>query len=518
MFDCGMHMGFNDARRFPDFSYISASGNFTQAIDCVIISHFHLDHCGALPHFTEICGYDGPIYMTYPTKAICPILLEDYRKIMVDKKGEANFFTSEMIKECMKKVTPVSLEQTIQVDEEMWIRPYYAGHVLGAAMFWIKVGELSVVYTGDFNSTADRHLGAAAIDTLRPDLLITETTYATTIRDSKRCRERDFLMQVHRTIEAGGKVLIPVFALGRAQELCLLLEQYWERMQLKVPIYVTAGLAEKANEYYKLLISWTNQKVKGTYAQKNPFDFSHIGAFDKSMTNNPGPMVLFATPGMLHAGTSLEVFKAWCGDARNMVILPGYCVAGTVGNKLLSLGSPSAASPKQLHVDRKTTVDVRCAVKHLSFSAHADAKGIMNLIRQVGTARWQRGPWWSLVSFRLLLPLLLPLLVFQCHHGIGPGRWRLPTSCSCTARKARWSSSRTRCSGSAWCRAMTRPTARASSSKLRRIFVCTCRPACSPSASTRSRRPIPMCTPILMRMPSWTASAVRSSLLGISME
>lgn len=59
MFDCGMHMGYQDERRFPDFSYISKSGNFTQLIDCVIISHFHLDHCGALPYFTEICGYDG---------------------------------------------------------------------------------------------------------------------------------------------------------------------------------------------------------------------------------------------------------------------------------------------------------------------------------------------------------------------------------------------------------------------------------------------------------------------------
>lgn len=61
MFDCGMHMGYQDERRFPDFSYISKSGNFTQLIDCVIISHFHLDHCGALPYFTEVCGYDGMI-------------------------------------------------------------------------------------------------------------------------------------------------------------------------------------------------------------------------------------------------------------------------------------------------------------------------------------------------------------------------------------------------------------------------------------------------------------------------
>lgn len=83
-------------------------------------SHFHLDHCGALPYFSEMVGYDGPIYMTHPTKAICPILLEDYRKITVDKKGETNFFTSQMIKDCMKKVVAVHLHQTVQVKGHFW--------------------------------------------------------------------------------------------------------------------------------------------------------------------------------------------------------------------------------------------------------------------------------------------------------------------------------------------------------------------------------------------------------------
>lgn len=125
---------------------------------------------------SEMVGYDGPIYMTHPTKAICPILLEDFRKITVDKKGETNFFTSQMIKDCMKKVVPLNLHQTVQVpdfsssspqpppvridwpvdllvlccwqvDDELEIKAYYAGHVLGAAMVHIKVGSESVVYT-----------------------------------------------------------------------------------------------------------------------------------------------------------------------------------------------------------------------------------------------------------------------------------------------------------------------------------------------------------------------------------
>uniref|UniRef100_A0A8C9S8K1 Integrator complex subunit 11 n=1 Tax=Scleropages formosus TaxID=113540 RepID=A0A8C9S8K1_SCLFO len=341
MLDCGMHMGYNDDRRFPDFSYITQNGRLTEFLDCVIISHFHLDHCGALPYMSEMVGYDGPIYMTHPTKAICPILLEDFRKITVDKKGETNFFTSQMIKDCMKKVVPLNLHQTVQ---------------------------------GDYNMTPDRHLGAAWIDKCRPDILISESTYATTIRDSKRCRERDFLKKVHETVERGGKVLIPVFALGRAQELCILLETFWERMNLKAPIYFSTGLTEKANHYYKLFITWTNQKIRKTFVQRNMFEFKHIKAFDRSYADNPGPMVVFATPGMLHAGQSLQIFKKWAGNEKNMVIMPGYCVQGTVGHKLLS-------GQKKLEMEGRTTLEVKLQVEYMSFSAHADAKGIMQLIR-----------------------------------------------------------------------------------------------------------------------------------------
>ncbi|KAL9893210.1 integrator complex subunit 11 [Glossina fuscipes] len=374
MLDCGMHMGYNDERRFPDFSYIVPDGPITSHIDCVIISHFHLDHCGALPYMSEMVGYSGPIYMTHPTKAIAPILLEDMRKVAVERKGESNFFTTQMIKDCMKKVTAVTLHQSVMVDSELEIKAYYAGHVLGAAMFWIRVASQSVVYTGDYNMTPDRHLGSAWIDKCRPDLLISESTYATTIRDSKRCRERDFLKKVHECVAKGGKVLIPVFALGRAQELCILLETYWDRMNLKYPIYFALGLTEKANTYYKMFITWTNQKIRKTFVHRNMFDFKHIKPFDKAYIDSPGSMVVFATPGMLHAGLSLQIFKKWAPNENNMVIMPGYCVQGTVGNKILG-------GAKKVEFENRQVVEVKMSVEYMSFSAHADAKGIMQLIQ-----------------------------------------------------------------------------------------------------------------------------------------
>ncbi|EDQ87993.1 uncharacterized protein MONBRDRAFT_37658 [Monosiga brevicollis MX1] len=375
MFDCGMHMGYNDARRFPDFTQV-AQGPLTDHIDLAIITHFHLDHCGALPYFTEQVGYDGPLYMTMPTRAIAQVLLEDYRKIAVSRQGEKNFFTRDDIKTCLNKATTIDLHQTVVIDQDFEIKAYYAGHVLGAAMFYVRVGNQSVVYTGDYNMSPDRHLGAAWIDRCEPDVIISESTYATTIRDSRRAREHDLLTKITQCVQRGGKVLLPVFALGRAQELCILLETHWQRTGMRVPIYFSTGLTARANEYYKLFITWTNQKLKETFVERNLFDFQHVQPFDRSYLEHAGPQVLFATPGMLHAGTSLLAFTHWCEDPRNMVILPGYCTAGTVGAKII-------AGIRELDIEGRHYT-VRMDVEYLSFSAHADAKGIMQLVSQSG--------------------------------------------------------------------------------------------------------------------------------------
>ncbi|XP_057533361.1 cleavage and polyadenylation specificity factor subunit 3-II [Amaranthus tricolor] len=374
MFDCGMHMGYNDHHCYPDFSLISKSGDYDHSLSCIIITHFHLDHIGALPYFTEVCGYHGPIYMTRPTRAFAPLMLEDYHKIMVDRMGNEEQFTSDHIRSCMEKVTVVELKQTIQVDKDLEIRAYYAGHVLGAAMFYARVGDAAMVYTGDYNMTPDRHLGAAQIDRLQLDLLITESTYATTIRDIKYARENEFLKAVHKCVDKGGKVLIPTYALGRAQEICLLLEDYWEQRKLKVPIYFSGGLTIQANMYFKMLINWASQKVKKAYATRNVFDFKHVCNFDRSLIHAPGPCVLFATPGMIMGGFSLEVFKHWATSENNLVALPGYCVAGTIGHKLMS------GKPTKIDLDPNTQIDVRCQIHQLAFSAHTDSKGIIDLV------------------------------------------------------------------------------------------------------------------------------------------
>lgn len=205
-------------------------------------------------------------------------------------------------------MTSVDIKERFHVGPgtDFEVRAFYAGHVLGAAMFQVRVGTESVLYTGDYNMTPDRHLGAASADLLlEPDVLITESTYATTLRDSKRARERDFLRNIHQCVAAGGKVLIPVFALGRVQELCILVEAYWERLRLNIPVYFSAGMAETANAYYRTFVEWTNENILDQLPIRNLFDFVHVRPFEKHYADLPGPMVLFSSPGMLHSGFSL---------------------------------------------------------------------------------------------------------------------------------------------------------------------------------------------------------------------
>ncbi|KAI9221814.1 beta-lactamase-like protein [Blastocladiella britannica] len=411
MLDCGMHMGYSDARMFPDFGFLSAKGSTVAVVDAVLVSHFHLDHCGALPAFCK--SYRGPVVMTQPTRALCPILLEDFRKLAApgrrgNTSSNSDWFTQNDIASCLARATTIEVGQTLDLAPDLQVTAYYAGHVLGAVMFLVRSGPQSLLYTGDYNMTPDRHLGGALIPYgLAPDIVITESTYATTVRDSRRARERDFLRKVHDTLQRGGNVLVPVFAVGRAQELAVLLDTYAARMGWTWPMYFTGGLTRKSMEYYRLFVNWTNPNLRsalldegpGHTGNRNPFDFTHISTLPStrpadldSILTQPGGMVIFSSPGMLHSGLSLDIFTRWAGDARNMVILPGYCVPGTVGAQLLAGPSEGERIIKVPASDdaigngagsKPTTRDVvtRMRVANLSFSAHADGKGIIQLLK-----------------------------------------------------------------------------------------------------------------------------------------
>ncbi|KNE55519.1 hypothetical protein AMAG_01407 [Allomyces macrogynus ATCC 38327] len=463
MLDCGMHMGYTDDRQFPDFKHLTRASRIDDVVDAVLISHFHLDHCGALPYLTERVGYSGPVVMSPPTKAICPLLLKDSQKLMAAKLAVPD----SDVARCLARATTINVHQTIHLYPDLSVKAYYAGHVLGAVMFLVTSGSQSVLYTGDYNMTPDRHLGSAWLDACHPDVVITEATYATTIRASRRARERDFLRKVSDTLKRGGKVLIPAFAVGRAHELAILMEAFLDRMAWRHPMYVTGGLTDRSLVYFRQYVHWTNEKLRHMvmHNDRNPFHFKHLKPLrtnhDLKVLEADGPMVVFASPGMLHSGLSLEILKKWARDARNMVILPGYCSPGTVGAQLLAL-PPSGA--RVLHVPatdtRKSgggwtagtlppvdpalladaapapagTVPIEChiRVENLSFSAHADAKGILALVetakpRHVVLVHGERR---KLVDLQRVMAAALPVAV---HVPANKERIRLATRDSTVA-------------------------------------------------------------------------------------
>ena len=151
-------------------------------------------------------------------------------------------YTHDQIRSSLARATVIGLDAPLCLPGGITLTAHYAGHVLGACMFHCRIGAASVLYTGDYNMTADRHLGAAKVPRLKPDLLITESTFGTTVRESRRARESAFLDAVHSAVANGGKVLVPVGAVGSAQELSLLIDGLWERAGLTVRIFFCCSL------------------------------------------------------------------------------------------------------------------------------------------------------------------------------------------------------------------------------------------------------------------------------------
>ncbi|XP_015224866.1 PREDICTED: cleavage and polyadenylation specificity factor subunit 3-like, partial [Cyprinodon variegatus] len=160
-----------------------------------------------------------------------------------------------------------------------------------------------------------------------------ESTYGTHIHEKREEREARFCNTVHDIVNREGRCLIPVFALGRAQELLLILDEYWQNHPElhDIPIYYASSLARKCMAVYQTYINAMNDKIRKAINVNNPFVFKHISNL-KSMDHfdDIGPSVVMASPGMMQSGLSRELFESWCTDRRNGVIIAGYCVEGTL--------------------------------------------------------------------------------------------------------------------------------------------------------------------------------------------
>lgn len=264
MCDIGIHPGYDGMNGLP---YLDKVIDLS-TIDILLVTHFHLDHVASLPYLTEHTSFRGKIYMTHPTKAVTRLLLGDYIRLLQiqhqqqkakNTDGDAAdhmadvLYTEKDLFNCLNKVTCIDYHTVITYQQSDTssntnqnsgtVVSFYAlnaGHVLGACMYYITIGgDRTVLYTGDYSMEDDRHLMAAELPFIQQtttsnasassniaanasartstDVLICESTYGVQVHASRTERETRFTTTIERIVTRGGKCLIPVFALGRAQ-------------------------------------------------------------------------------------------------------------------------------------------------------------------------------------------------------------------------------------------------------------------------------------------------------------
>ncbi|XP_073122881.1 cleavage and polyadenylation specificity factor subunit 3-I [Henckelia pumila] len=372
MFDCGIHPAVSGMAALPYFDEIDPS-----KIDVLLVTHFHLDHAASLPYFLEKTTFRGRVFMTHATKAIYKLLLTDYVKVS-KVSVEDMLYDEQDILRSMDKIEVIDFHQTLEVNGvRFWC--YTAGHVLGAAMFMVDIAGVRVLYTGDYSREEDRHLRAAELPQFSPDVCIIESTYGVQTHQPRHIREKLFTDVIHSTVSQGGRVLIPAFALGRAQELLLILDEYWSsHPELhNVPIYYASPLAKRCMAVYQTYINAMNERIRNQFASSNPFDFKHISPL-KSLDEfrDVGPAVVMATPGGLQSGLSRQLFDRWCSDKKNSCVIPGYVVEGTLAKTIIN-------EPKEVTLASGLTAPLNMQVHYISFSAHADYNQTSTFLKEL---------------------------------------------------------------------------------------------------------------------------------------
>ena len=381
MLDCGLHPAFSGICALPFFDLINPG-----EIDILLVTHFHLDHCGALPFLLEKTNFKGECYMTYPTRDIYKITLSDYVKVS-HSKSEESLFNEKDLKISLEKIKPINYHQEIEY-KGIKFCAFKAGHVLGAAMFLIEISGIKILYTGDYSRELDRHLQPAEIpDKQRHkiDVLIVESTYGIHQHEDREEREKNFKRYIDEIISRGGKCLLPVFATGRAQELLLILDEYWEsnKTRLKdVKIYYASSLANDSIEIFKRYINMAGPYITKKFSEenKNPFDFKNITRVKTEQeildVYNNKPCVVFASPGMLQSGLSKNLFEKWCSDKNNGIVITGYCVDKTLAREVLN-------QPKTIDFGNQKKKDLLMSIRNVTFSAHCDFKHTDEFIQEL---------------------------------------------------------------------------------------------------------------------------------------
>jgi len=377
LLDCGINPALKGREEFP---YLDAPEFKLEEIDAIILSHAHTDHSALIPYLFRM-GYRGPVYMTQPTRDIAALLNLDYIGVAY-KQAEKPLYSSKEIKEAVKHSICLDYHEVTDIAPDIRITFYNSGHVLGSAMVHINIGNglHNLLYTADQKFGKTRLLNPATTNFPRLETTIIEATYGG--KDDvlpKREETEAFFMKIAReTIENGGKVLMPELGLGHSQETLLRVEEAMRTGELpEVPVYVDGMIWDITaihTAYPDFLNSAVRQKI---FQGENPFVspvFQRVGSpHERKKVIEGGPCLIIATSGMMVGGASVEYFKHFAENPKNLLVFSCYQGAGSLGRQIQE-------GNKEVMVDGER-ISVKMRVETLKgLSAHSGRKELLNFI------------------------------------------------------------------------------------------------------------------------------------------
>ena len=372
----------DENRAFPYLDSINVTIN---EIDAVIITHGHMDHMGFIPYLFRY-GYEGPVYCTPPTRDLCALLLFDYIKLVQKNAGTPLYEEKDVRKMLMHTITRDYGEVT-NVTDEIKLTYHNAGHILGSSILHLHIGEgmYNIVHTGDMKYGFTKLFDPADTRYPRIDALFMESTYGgpNDITPNRQDAEMAMMNSIKETISNKGKVLIPLFAVGRSQELMLVLESYMANhpnFKMDVPVYLDGMLLEASaihTAYPEYLKASLERMI---LSNRSPFESEifEIAKGERSEIVDKGPAVILASGGMLNGGAALEYFKELSSDPRSKLIFVGYNSSSSMGRRLQS-GASEVVLPDADGKLVATKVEMKVHTVE-GFSGHSDRRQLMNFV------------------------------------------------------------------------------------------------------------------------------------------
>ncbi|WP_394338966.1 beta-CASP ribonuclease aCPSF1 [Methanosphaera cuniculi] len=387
LLDCGVNVaGVDDKTAFP---FLNVPEFNLNDLDAVILTHAHLDHSGFIPYLYHY-GYEGPVYCTTPTRDVTTLLQQDHLDIS-HREDKPLPFNIKDVKEALNKTITLDYGEVTDISPDIRLTLHNAGHIVGSAMAHLHIGDgkHNFVYTGDFKNEKSRLLEPSVSRFPRIESMVMESTYGghEDVTPTRNTAEKELIKSIYSTLNGGGKVLIPVFAVGRAQEIMIVLEEYINHGILKdVPVYID-GMIWEATAIHTAHPEFLSKDLRDQifHIGKNPFTSEVF----KKVTNNEQrqrlidskePCIILSTSGMLTGGNSVEYFKNLCEDSNNSIIFVGYQSEGSLGRRIQKgfdeIPLETNGVTELYNVNLKVvTVD--------GFGGHSDRKQLMEYVRKL---------------------------------------------------------------------------------------------------------------------------------------